>query len=339
MYRSDLQNTPKVTVLLPVFNAELFLTECIESILGQSFSNFELLAINDGSTDSSREILATYSDPRLVIVDNNDNRGLIYTLNRGISIARGEYIARMDADDIAVVDRFKKQVAYLDTHPQVAVIGSWAELIDHSGKRIQLRQVPVGNKDIQETQLKTNSFIHPSVMFRTDIVRASGSFRQDALHAEDYDLWLRISENHDVDNLPEPLILYRVHSGQISQRHLRLQRATADRIRAAAWQRRIISGNLSPDAPSPIPGWLSRLRGEVGTVGGDYLTWLQLFREMGRENMASQLVYPLLRAAPLNQQAHSELLRKILNYILTDNQIRALRWYKKRLLCLLGNKH
>lgn len=338
MCKSPMQTIPKLTVLLPVFNAEAFLSEAVESILGQSFTDFELLVINDGSTDHSREILTALSDPRVVIVDNDGNRGLIYTLNHGIAIARGEYIARMDADDIAVSNRFEKQVAFLDEHSQVALLGSWAELIDCSGKYIQLLQSPTGNNNIQKNLLNANCFIHPSVMFRTAIIREEGGYHQDAIHAEDYEMWLRIAENHEVDNLPEPLIFYRIHPGQISQRQLRMQRASADTIRAAAWRRRINSGDLSPDTPSPIPGLFSRLRGEGNTEGGDYLGWLKLYRAMGAENMASQLVYPLLRAAPFNRQAYRELWRKILNYVFTGNQLRALRWYKKRFLDLLGSK-
>lgn len=338
MYKSALQSSPKVTVLLPVFNAEPFLSESVESILGQSFTDFELLAINDGSTDRSREILAAFSDPRLVIVDNDGNRGLIYTLNHGIAVARGEYIARMDADDIAVANRFEKQIAFLDAHPQVALLGSWAELIDCAGKYIQLRQTPVGNKNIQESLLAVNCFIHSSVMFRTAIVREAGGYRQDAIHAEDYEMWLRITENNEADNLPEPLIRYRIHLSQISQRQLRMQRASADAIRAAAWRRRINSGYLSPDTPSPIPGLLARLRGEGNTEGGDYLGWLQLYRAMGSEDMPSQLVYHLLRTAPFNRQAHRELWRKALDCVFTANQLRTLRCYKKRLLDLLDSK-
>lgn len=338
MYKSDLQIAPKVTVILPIFNAEAFLQESVESILNQTFTDFELLAINDGSTDRSREILAAFSDPRLVIVDNDGNRGLIYTLNHGIAIARGEYIARMDADDIAVANRFDKQVTFLDAYPKVAVLGSCAEFIDPSGKHILLRKVPIGNETIQGRLLDVCCFIHPSVMLRTAVVREAGGYRQDAIHAEDYDLWLRIAEIYEVDNLPEPLVHYRIHPGQVSQRELRTQRTAADACRAAAWRRRIKSGDLLPETPSPIPGRLARLCGKNNTEGGDFLSWMHLYRAMGREDMASQLLYPLLLAAPFNRQAHRELWRKVVGHVLTANQLRALRWYKHRFLDLLGRK-
>jgi glycosyltransferase involved in cell wall biosynthesis len=335
MNSSTLPISPKITVLLPVFNAEAFLRESVESILGQTFTDFELLAINDGSTDRSRDILTSFSDSRFKIVDNDGNRGLIYTLNRGIELARGELVARMDADDISLKNRFEKQVNFLNNHPKIALLGSWAEFVDQAGRNILLREVPVGNKIIQGKLLEVCCFVHPSVMFRTSVVRGLCGYRQDALHAEDYDLWLRISENHEVDNLPEPLIRYRIHPGQVSQRQLQTQRKVADTCRIASWRRRIDSGILAPETTSPIPGWLAQLRGENNTKGGDYLGWLQLYQIMGRDDIASTLLWPLLRTAPLNRQAHRELLHKLLGPDITTNTLRTLRWYKHRLFQIL----
>ena len=331
MNTSTLSIAPKVTVLLPVFNADAFLRESVKSILGQTFTDFELLAINDGSTDRSREILTSFTDSRLKIIDNDGNRGLIYTLNRGIELARGEFIARMDADDISKKNRLEKQVNFLNNHPKIALLGSWAEYVDQAGRKILLREVPVKNKIIQGKLLEVCCFIHPSVMFRTSVVREFDGYHQTALHAEDYDLWLRISEKHEVDNLPEPLIRYRIHPGQVSQRQLQTQRKVADICRIASWRRRIDSGILAPKTTSPIPGWLAQLRGEGNTKGGDYLGWLQLYQMMGRDDIASTLLWPLFQAAPLNTQVHRELWHKFLGLKLIANMLRAVRWYKHRL--------
>jgi len=338
MVQRILINKPKVSFLLPIYNAEAFLREAVESILAQSFTNIELLAINDGSTDHSREILTSFSDSRLKIIDNDSNRGLIYTLNRGIELAEGEFIARMDADDISLNNRIEKQVNFLNTHPKIALLGSWAEYVDQAGRIILLREVPVENKIIQGKLLEVCCFIHPSVMFRTSVVRGLCGYRQDALHAEDYDLWLRISENHEVDNLPEPLIRYRIHPGQVSQRELQTQRKVADACRIASWRRRIDSGQLAPEAISPIPGWLAQLRGESNTKGGDYLGWLQLYQMMNRDDIASTLLWPLLRTAPLNMQVHRELWRKLLRLKIIANTLRTIRWYKHRLFQILRRK-
>jgi len=329
---------PKVTILLPVFNAEAYLNESVESILAQTFADFELLAINDGSTDHSREILTSFSDSRLKIIDNDSNRGLIYTLNRGIELARGEFIARMDADDISKKNRLEKQVNYLNNHPKVALLGSWAEYVDQDGRYILLRKVPMGNKIIQEKLLEVCCFIHPSVMLRTSVVRQFNGYRQDALHAEDYDLWLHISENYEVDNISEPLIRYRIHPDQISQRKLVTQRKVADACRIASWRSRIKSGKLSPKTISPIPRWFAKLKGENNTKGGDYLGWIQLYQMMGRDDIASTLLYPLLLAAPLNQYAQQALFQKILGSERIANVLRVLIWYKLRVIQILWRK-
>ena len=223
---------PKITVLMPVYNAERYVGEAIESILRQTFADFEFLILNDGSTDGSAAILRQYaqSDQRIRFYDFTENAGLIARLNQGIDLAQGEYLARMDADDLSLPERFAKQVQYLDDHPRVAIVGSFAKLIDQAGvlKGTMLRW------DIPDHWLQThlfwgNPFIHPSIMGRTRVFREF-RYHEEYYLAEDYFLWSQIAFTHPVSNFPEPLLLYRVHDGSISLQKFEQQEKTVKNI-------------------------------------------------------------------------------------------------------------
>jgi glycosyltransferase involved in cell wall biosynthesis len=298
---------PKVTVLVPIFNAEPFLRESLNSVFAQTFRDFELLAIDDGSTDGSHEVLSSFHDSRLRMVNNSANRGLIFTLNRGLELAEGEYVARLDADDIAMPERLDRQVAFLDSRPAIALIGSFAEFIDPEGAPFLIQRVPLTFDDIIRKIFSSNCFVHPSVMFRTSVVRELGGFREEMLHAEDYDLWLRVIERHGVANLPEPLVRYRVHPGQLSQRKLRLQRAIADRCRFEALARCRRTGRVPVGVSAERPTFWDRLRGRALTVGGDHLVWMDTYRAMGRHDLADALIWPALASAPFSRRLHRAL--------------------------------
>jgi Glycosyl transferase family 2 len=208
---------PRISVILPVYNGELFLREAVDSILEQSFADFELIAIDDGSLDSSGAILdrIAKADDRVTAL-HQANAGVVATLNRGLALARGEFIARMDADDVAHPQRFTRQVAFLDAHPDVAALGCAVTLIDDGGKRIRDIDYP-GAPEAVSTFLETGSALaHPSVMMRRDAVRSVGGYRAAYRHAEDYDLWLRMAERYRLANLAERLLLYRSHETKLS---------------------------------------------------------------------------------------------------------------------------
>lgn len=203
--------TPLVTVLLPVYNAERYLREAIGSVLQQTFTDFELLAINDGSTDSSEAIVLSFGDERIRYISNKGNKGLIYTLNRGIELARGQYIARMDGDDICHPQRLEKQVAYLQ-QSSVALVASTVEMISENGSPL-----PPWKDDRQHTTpqsiraflLRDNCIAHPSIMARTEVMREY-RYQSDQKEAEDYDLWLRLSaDGQEIAKINEPLLRYR----------------------------------------------------------------------------------------------------------------------------------
>lgn len=207
--------TPRVTVLLPVFNGRRFLAQAIESVLRQSFGDFELLIINDGSLDESREIVLSFDDPRIKLVDNGANLGLVASLNKGIDLARGEYLARMDQDDICMPERLARQVAFLDVHPQVSILGTWAEKIDEEGCTKGDSRAPIGYL-LKYFWWRPSPLLHPTVMIRLADL-GSARYDPDIPYAEDYGLWLHLrSEAKQLQNLPEFLIKYRVHSENMS---------------------------------------------------------------------------------------------------------------------------
>lgn len=202
---------------MPVYNGEQFLKEAIDSILNQTFSNFEFLIINDGSTDQSKKIVESYNDNRICFINNEENKGLIFTLNRGLETAQGKYIARMDQDDISFNDRLKKQYDFLEENLNVALVGGWAEIINENGKKIGTYKTPVNHHEIKFDLLFHNPFIHGTIFFRKDLVRGVGGYNEKNEHAEDYGLYSTMIRNHKITNLPEFLIKYRIHNNSIGQ--------------------------------------------------------------------------------------------------------------------------
>jgi glycosyltransferase involved in cell wall biosynthesis len=219
---------PKISVILPVYNAQSYLRESIESILNQSFQNFELIMINDGSTDESLSIMESYADQRIRII-NQTNAGLPISLNRAIAIAQGQYLARQDADDISLPNRLGKQVAYLDNHPQCALLGTWAQILVGNTPSERSLSHPNLNGDIQLKLLFFNCFVHSSVMIRKKALETSGLYPEDPAKfpPEDYDLWLRIAKQWEVANLPEVLLQYRELPNSISRSKLNIMQERA----------------------------------------------------------------------------------------------------------------
>lgn len=207
---------PLVSVLLPVYNGSRYLKEAIDSVLQQSFADFELIVINDGSTDSTGEIIASCSDPRIRYFEQQ-NRGLSATLNRAISLARGSYLARQDSDDISYPERFARQVAFLDSNPCCGMVGTWAEIWRERRRSGAVHRHPAGNDVLQFLLLFNNPFVHSSVMMRRDAVAAVGGYLSDRSRQlpEDYELWSRIARRYQVANIPEVLHVYRETGGSI----------------------------------------------------------------------------------------------------------------------------
>jgi glycosyltransferase involved in cell wall biosynthesis len=214
---------PLVTVLLPVFNAEKYLAEAISSVLAQTFSDFELLIVDDGSTDRSPEIIKSFTDPRIRYLRNEQNEKLIRTLNRGLREARGEYIARMDSDDICFPQRLERQLQFFQREPDTAVAGTFAIRIDERGTHGAVIKRPTGEELKLNVWLPT-PLLHPTVMMRKSVVSKGFTYDENCLHCEDYDLWIRIAKaGLRIENLPAPMLYYRVHGGGVSFQNRALQ--------------------------------------------------------------------------------------------------------------------
>ncbi|MBW7996407.1 MAG: glycosyltransferase [Candidatus Glassbacteria bacterium] len=214
------QNTdPTVTVLMSVYNGQRFLAESIESILGQSFGGFEFLVVDDGSTDSSNAIIQEFAraDQRIRILRNETNLGLTRSLNRGIAEARGRYLARQDADDVSLPERLECQTDFLESNPEVGVLGSGCLLIDEAGEVVGERTpVPDSRRLRTELIVKNHALVHTSVMVRTNLLRNAGGYDETIRYAQDYDLWWRLSGRTELANLERKLVKWRVSGAQIS---------------------------------------------------------------------------------------------------------------------------
>ncbi|HEX3071685.1 MAG TPA: glycosyltransferase [Thermoanaerobaculia bacterium] len=199
-----------MTVLLATYNDEPFLGAAIDSVLAQTFSDFELLIVLDASTDRSRDIVESYRDPRVRLLVNETNLGLAASLNRGLAIIASEYVARLDGNDLCFPERLARQVAYLDANPDVALAGSQAALIDVAGRRVGSLRRPVTSLGIRWHRVFGSPVIHSSAMFRRAIVWDTlGGYDGGFRFGEDFEVWNRLAKEHAIGNLPEALVAYR----------------------------------------------------------------------------------------------------------------------------------
>jgi len=259
--------SPIVSVVMSVFNGQSFLSKAIESILSQTYRDFEFLVVDDGSTDATAGILSSYAsrDARMRIF-RHENKGRAESLNVGIRLAMGHYIARMDADDIALPDRLQMQVDLMERHPEVGLLGGAVELINTHGQVLKIVRPPSEDSEIRALMLLYNPMCHPAVVMRKEVALASGGYRKALLDADDYDLWLRMSERSRLANLGKPILQYRIHSDQVSVRNLRHQVLCVLAARAAASLRR----RGSPDPLSHVEEITPQLLDTLGVNIGEF---------------------------------------------------------------------
>jgi hypothetical protein len=220
---------PAVTVLMPVHNGASFLREALDSILQQTFADFELLVINDGSTDETSSLLQRCGDERLAVVENESNLGVIASLNRGLALARGEYVARMDADDIALPSRLEKQFQLLRLSPRTGLCGTWFRIFGDG--RSTIVHPPVRADDMAARLFYESPLGHPTVMFRRALFEKHGlRYSPEYPHAEDYELWTRVAEITELANVPQVLLHYRSHGAQVTSVEKPMQQETVRKI-------------------------------------------------------------------------------------------------------------
>lgn len=275
---------PLVSVLMPAYNARRYVAEAIGSVLAQTWRDFELLIIDDGSTDDTAAILARHAaaDPRVRVLSRR-NGGIGAALNDGLVQARGELVARMDADDFCLPQRFARQVEFLRQAPDCVLVGSRVLLIDPDGAPLfEMADIPTEHEAIDAMLLQARwSIVHPSVMMRRDVVRRIGGYNNDVVPVEDHDLFLRLAEVGRLANLPDVLLRYRKHPMN-SVRVLADRRVNAlRRVMDAAWARRGLGDRVPypailPDIDREDPrrdvkqkrnwGWQCLRSGNVGTA-------------------------------------------------------------------------
>jgi hypothetical protein len=205
-----LSANPRVTVLMTVFNGERHLGEAIDSVLRQSFADFELLIVDDASTDGTAALLDAISSSRVRVTRNEENLGLTRSLNRRLALARGTIIARHDADDVSEPERLARQIAFLDANPDVALAGAWYRKIDEAGASLGERTLPVDHDRLCWALHFYCPIVHSAAVFRTSVVREIGGYDEAFVYAQDYDLWSRLAASYRVANVGELLVRYRV---------------------------------------------------------------------------------------------------------------------------------
>lgn len=233
--------------MLPVYNGERYLRAAIESIISQTFEGFELLIVCEPCTDGSVDIVESYGDPRIVYVQNEERLGLAASLNRGIALARGDFIARMDADDVSLPERLAKQVRFLEAHPEVGVLGTGAEIVDDLGHRSTTLRFPTEHGVLRWCLCFFNPILHPTVMMRRGVVEQLRGYDPAVGRGEDYDLWRRVSGVSRLANLADVLFHLRKHDANVS-----ILNASEERRFSVEISRRMIAQVLKADVPEEV---------------------------------------------------------------------------------------
>lgn len=307
---------PKVSVVMPVYNGEAYLREAIESILFQTYQDFELLVIDDGSTDGTAAILQEFAaDERVKVLCNASNTGLIYTRNKGVANSQGEYIAILDSDDIAMPNRLEQQVAFLDANPEFVMVGSSIDLIDSEGNFIRKQHYPAPSKFIPSLLLFQNNFAQSAVMLRKACLPAP-CYREGYEQVEDYDLWIRLANSYKVANLPQTLVKYRHHQSSISNAKAtvhtdRIKKVLANQLQNIGitptateldlhYRIGILQTEKSMEALNEAEKWLMKVRSANSTSG--------YYSTAHFNTIVAQKWYEVCKSSRLGLQAYKKML-------------------------------
>jgi glycosyltransferase involved in cell wall biosynthesis len=288
---------------MPVYNALPYLRLAVESVLVQSFADFNLIAVDDGSADGSLALLNEMAkeDARISVISQS-NGGIVAALNAGLARVDSPYVARMDADDIARPGRLAMQYEYMQNHSEVALLGSAVQMIDPVGRPLKVVDVPVEHDAILKILLRggASAFFHPAVMFRTEAIREIDGYRQQYRHVEDLDLYLRLAQQHQLANLPEVLLDYRLHLQSINHQQASLQLKLAEEL-VQHFQKAYGVDKGGDD---------NAFRGRRSSTEFEQkLDWIYLALDGGNIKTARALCFSLLRACPLRWKTYVALRR------------------------------
>lgn len=277
----------RVSIILPVYNAENFIFKAVESVLEQSFTDWQLIIINDGSTDNSLDVILQFNDPRIQVFNFSENRGLVHALNTGIEHATGEYLARMDADDICNPTRLEKQVRFLEEHPDTILLGTHASLIDPLGRSTgSSYKPPEEDRVIRAGLLFGCPFIHPTIMIRKSVLHDKAlRYNAGIKFAQDYTLYSELWQYGKMANLQEPLLQYRIHPNQVTD-----DRNSAEIIkgRVMAWNNLLVPLEVKTGADilfihDKISYYPNRVKQPETAHFPGYLGWLALLKQQNRK--------------------------------------------------------
>lgn len=268
-----MNTAPLISVILPSYNAKAYLADSIESILQQTFSDFELILIDNVSTDGSDQLLKSFTDPRIRLYINESNIGYTRSLNRGLSLARGRYIARMDADDISQKTRFEKQVQFLESNPDYGIIGCSYQIINAQGRIVGTRIMPESDLEIRWKNLLCSPFCHPAVMIRKSILdQHQLTFDVEKEPAEDYHLWNRIISHSQGFNLAETLLHYRIHGKNESTLRAAEQQRQIESISFSHIQQAFPSDSITPEEVEVLRKLVTFEPGQSAPLSSELLT-------------------------------------------------------------------
>jgi len=239
------EGTPKISVVMPVYNAETYLNDAIKSILQQTFIDFEFIIINDGSTDNSHNIIESFSDNRIVYLNNAVNQGIVAALNAGVNVSKGKYFARMDADDISMPNRLYEQYSFLETNQDIALCGTYADVINKDNNKIGAYTPILKHDGLKINQLFRNGFVHPSILAKLEVIKRF-KYTYDYQYAEDYFLFTQISLQYKVANIGKPFLHYRLHSENITNKKIEVIKESEKKVISFQLER-LFGENLRED--------------------------------------------------------------------------------------------
>jgi len=273
---------------MPVRDGARWLGDGITSIQNQTLTDFELIVIDDGSTDTSPQVIDTLSrSDRRIVAFRQERLGLVAALNRGLAASRGQFIARLDADDIAKAQRLERQAEYLESHAEVGLVGTWADKINEQGHVVGTLTPPSEGRELSALLDRTNPFVHSSVIMRKTVLEKVGCYRAAFAGAEDYDLWLRMSETTGIANMTEYLLQYRVHPGSVSRTAQVRQLFSARLAQRAARARRTTGDDPTSKLLAP-PDWDASDHSDA--IGADLAKLFRLLELTGAEGTKAKAV-------------------------------------------------